>query len=131
MVSVEPIITDAAFETKLSGPWVLNISLARARLPLPDTGRRSAKLIRSEGMPRRLVIGDTSFASMSINPDARNTPIAAISPTRGVAMENTAPKPSFAPFVKVSNMLIFARMPAHIIMHTRMGMMYVDMEFTF
>ncbi len=130
MVSVDPIITDAAFDTKQSGPSTAKISLARANVPLPDTGRSSAKFTNWEGTPRRLVNGDIRDAIRSIVPDARSTPIAAISPISGVAIENTAENPSFAPVVKVSNIFIFARMPAHIIMHTSTGMAYMDIMFT-
>lgn len=126
MVSVEPIITDAAFDTKLSTPSEANISLARAKDPLPDTGRSRAKLTRSAGMPTRFVMGDIRLDKSSITPDALNTPMAAISPRRGAAMENTAVNPSLAPVVKVSKILILLFIPEHMIIHTSSGTAYTD-----
>ena len=129
MVSVEPIITETAFDTKLSTPSAENISLARAKEPLPDTGRSRAKLSNSDGMLRRFVTGDNSRDIRSIVPEALNTPMAAISPIRGVAMENTAENPSFAPVVNVSKILIRFINPEHMIIHTSKGMAYTDMVF--
>ncbi len=90
-------MTDTTREQNESIPFVTKISLAMAREPLPETGRRRENVSSSSGMPRRDVSGERAAQRISSAPDARKTLIAANRPMSGGKMETTVFSPSFAP----------------------------------
>ena len=70
---MEPIITDAHLPTNESGPYVLKISDAIARDPLPDMGRKMAKGKSSGGKCKAEHMGKRLLVKKSTNPDALKT----------------------------------------------------------
>ena len=70
---MEPIITEAHLPTNESGPYVLKISEAIAREPLPDMGRKRAKGKSSDGKCKAEHKGERAFVKKSTNPDALKT----------------------------------------------------------
>ncbi len=129
MVSVEPIIIEVAKDTKESAPSASNISLARAREPLPDMGRSIAKFISDGESPSLRVTGSSTFAKISIAPDARKTPIAAKRPMSAGVMDITALNPFFVPSINVLNTFIFFAAPHTITQNANIGIAHTDMKF--
>ena len=62
------MITQAHFETKLSGPYVSNSLESIPIDPEPVNGRRIINSVSSVGMPKILKIGDAKFARTEDNP---------------------------------------------------------------
>ena len=87
----------AAMAMRLSAPKDARISERSAILPLPDSGRMSAKGIISGGIFKKVVIGERSVQNASIAPDSLSIADRESMATRGGNMEMTVFIPFSAP----------------------------------
>ena len=102
VVSVVPCITEARRPRRESGPWVFINSVAIPSTALPERGRIIARGNISDGIPTLLVRASTAWLKASIAPEARNTDIATIIPTKNGMILTAVVNPSSAPSTKAS-----------------------------
>ncbi len=113
MVSPEPIITDAAKDSKLSAP---NFSSSDAKAAIeaePENGRVITSGIIPEGTPIFSEIGDKMLAIPSAAPLELNIVREASKSVRVGRMFMVVFSPSFAPFVNEVNRLGFFKKHMH------------------
>ena len=113
MVSQLPTITPAALPAKESGPTSCIIFSATTREPLPDTGRRKIREIRSSGIPRKSNTGFDVFSMKSMAPDDVRDSIAMNIPIMKGRISAHVLRPSLAPSINTSYIGVFFYYSVH------------------
>lgn len=107
VVSLDPIIVDAIFPTKLSGPCTFNVSLNNAKAPPPEIDLITPKGTTSAGILKTVKMGSNKFTKSVIAPEVLNKLTATTTASIVGNIFNIVDKDSETPPMKVSYAEIF------------------------